>query len=161
MINLLIAYFSATGITKRVAEKMSSGTGGDLFEIEPVDKYTTEDLDWHNKESRSSVEMNDIAFRPRIARKVANMGSYNRVAIGFPVWWYRAPSIINTFIEENNLEGKEIYLFVTSGGSNSDGSIKDLKKNYPNLNFVKATRFTGAEYPEVYKTWIEGQDEDW
>ena len=160
MSKLLVAYFSATGITKRVAEKIKEAMDGDIFEIEPVDKYTDEDLAWHNKDCRTSIEMNDRSSRPTITKKVDNIEEYDRVVIGFPVWWYRAPSIINTFIEENNLEGKEIYLFVTSGGSNSDGSIKDLSKTYPNLNFVKATRFTGAEYKEVYKTWIEGQNED-
>lgn len=102
--------------------------------------------------------MKDRKSRPEIVNKVENIEDYSTVIIGFPVWWYTAPTIINTFIEENNLEGKEIYLFVTSGGSNADGSIKDLRKTYPNLNFVKATRYTGAEYEEVYQTWLRNED---
>lgn len=158
MSKTLITYFSASGITKKVAEKMASSVNGDLFEIEPKEKYTKEDLEWHNKESRSSIEMNDKSSRPEVVRKVENLEDYDKVVIGFPVWWYTAPTIINTFIEENNLEGKEIYIFVTSGGSNADGSIKDLRKTYPNLNFVKSTRYTGAEYEEVYQTWIKEDD---
>lgn len=158
MSKTLITYFSASGITKKVAEKICKSVEGDIFEIEPKEKYTKEDLEWHNKESRSSIEMNDKSSRPEVVRKVENLEDYDKVVIGFPVWWYTAPTIINTFIEENNLEGKEIYIFVTSGGSNADGSIKDLRKTYPNLNFVKSTRYTGAEYEEVYQTWIKEDD---
>ena len=117
MSKILVSYFSASGVTKKIAEKITNAVSGDLFEIEPVEKYTPEDLDWTNKQSRSSVEMNDKSFRPAVLNKVSNISEYDTIVIGFPVWWYTAPTIINTFIEENNLEGKNIYDFVTNGGS--------------------------------------------
>ena len=149
----LIAYFSASGVTKEVAEKIATTVEGDLFEIEPSEKYTKEDLDWMNKQSRSSLEMNDTSCRPSIKNKVENLNEYNKVIIGFPVWWYTAPRIINTFIEENNLTGKEIYIFVTSGGSSFGGSLKDLKATYPNLNFVNGIRITKIDENEILD-WI-------
>ena len=112
MSNILVSYFSASGVTKGVAEKIANAVNGDLFEIEPVQKYTDEDLDWTNKRSRSTIEMNNRSFRPPVLNKVSNINEYNTVIIGFPVWWYTAPTIINTFIEENNLEGKNVYIFV-------------------------------------------------
>ena len=120
MSKILVTYFSASGVTKGVAEKIARATGGDLFEIEPVQKYTDEDLDWTNKQSRSTIEMNDKSFRPPVANKLTNPEQYDTVAIGFPVWWYTAPTIINTFIEENDLSGKNAYVFVTSGSSSVD-----------------------------------------
>lgn len=154
MNKILVCYFSASGTTKKVADKISSVVNGDLFEIEPVDKYTNEDLDWTNKDSRSTIEMNDKSSRPAIVRKIANIDNYEKVVIGFPVWWYTAPTIINTFIEENDLTGKKIYVFVTSGSSSQAGSFKDLKETYSNLDFVDAKRFTGNESEDIYKTWI-------
>lgn len=150
----LIAYFSASGVTKNVAEKLSKAIGGNLFEIEPVTKYTKEDLDWTNKESRSTKEMNDLNFRPPVKSKVSNLSNYNNIVIGFPVWWYTAPTIINTFIEENDLSNKNIYVFVTSGGSSSDKSFNDLKNKYSNLNFINSKRFTGNESLLEYQNWI-------
>lgn len=155
MSKILVSYFSASGVTKNIAEKIAKAINGDLFEIEPAQKYTSEDLDWTNKQSRSSVEMNDKSFRPQIANKVPNLKEYDTVVLGFPVWWYTAPTIINTFIEENNLEGKNIYIFVTSGGSGSEGSFKELKNTYNNLNFISNKRFTGRESEEDYINWIK------
>ena len=103
MAKFLVSYFSASGVTKGVAEKIARAINGDLFEIEPAQKYTSEDLDWTNKESRSSIEMNNKSSRPKVARKVENLSEYDTVLIGFPVWWYTAPTIVNTFIEENDL----------------------------------------------------------
>ena len=143
MSKVLVSYFSASGVTKRVAEKISEVVGGELFEIEPVDKYSDKDLDWMDKESRTTIEMNDKECRPKIVNKVNNLNEYDKVVIGFPVWWYTAPRIINTFIEENDLSGKEVYVFVTSGSSSFGGSLKDLKEKYDNINFVKGIRFTG------------------
>ena len=117
MSKILVSFFSASGVTKEVASKIAKYTGGDLFEIEPVNKYTNEDLDWTNKQSRSSVEMNNPSSRPEVKNKVSNISDYDTILIGFPVWWDLAPTIINTFIEENNLENKKIYVFATSGGS--------------------------------------------
>ena len=143
MSKILVSYFSASGVTRGVAEKISEVVNGDLFEIEPVDKYSDKDLDWMDKGSRTTIEMNDKECRPRIVNKVNNISEYDKVIIGFPVWWYTAPRIINTFIEENDLSGKEVYVFVTSGSSSFGGSLKDLKEKYDNVNFVKGIRFTG------------------
>ena len=155
MRKVLVSYFSASGVTKRVAEKIAKAINGDLFEIEPTQKYTSEDLDWTNKQSRSSIEMQNKTFRPQILNKVSNIIEYDTVVLGFPVWWYTAPTIINTFIEENNLKEKNIYIFVTSGGSSSEGSFKDLKNTYNNLNFISNKRFTGRESDEDYINWIK------
>ena len=138
----LVSYFSASGYTKSVAEKVSSVLNAKLFEIEPVDIYTKEDLDWTNNDSRSSVEMKN-RIKPAVKNKVDDIDIYDTIIIGFPVWWYTAPRIINTFIEENDLSGKEVYIFVTSGSSSFGGSLKDLKEKYDNINFVKGIRFTG------------------
>ena len=132
----LVAYFSASGVTKAVAQRISNLIDADLFEIEPQTPYTEEDLDWTNNNSRSSVEMNDRSFRPPIKNKVSNLDTFDKVFIGFPVWWYTAPTIINTFIEENDLSGKDICVFVTSGSSSVDSSFNDLKNKYNNLNFL-------------------------
>ena len=134
MEKVLVCYFSATGTTKRVAEEIAKSVDGDLFEIEPVEKYTSEDLDWTNKSSRSTVEMEDVNSRPGIVKKVDNLGNYKKVIVGFPVWWYREPSIIDTFMEENNFDGKSVYVFVTSGGSTVAGSFNSLKNKYNNVN---------------------------
>lgn len=155
MSNILVSYFSASGVTKGVAEKIANAVNGDLFEIEPVQKYTDEDLDWTNKQSRSTIEMNNRSFRLPILNKVSNINEYNTVIIGFPVWWYTAPTIINTFIEENNLEGKNVYVFVTSGGTGSEGSFRDLKNTYSNINFISSKRFRGNESKEEYINWIK------
>ena len=151
----LVAYFSASGVTKKVAVKIAESIKADLFEIEPVQKYTDEDLNWHDKKSRSSIEMQDKTSRPEIRNTVSNIDEYDTIIIGFPVWWYTAPTIINTFIEENNLEGKNVYVFVTSGGSSSQGSFKDLKNTYKNLDFISDKRFKGNENPEEYINWIK------
>lgn len=145
MNNLVICYFSASGVTKKVAEKIRQKTNGDLFEIEPINVYTKEDLDWTNKESRSTKEMNNRSYRPKVKNKIEEIGKYNKVVIGFPVWWYTAPTIVNTFIEDNNFEDKEIYVFVTSGGSGVDRCLKDLKNTYQNLNFVDGRRIKNEE----------------
>lgn len=155
MSKILISFFSASGVTKKVAEKIANSIKGDLFEIEPVEKYTKNDLDWTNKESRSTVEMNNKLFRPAIQDKVSNINEYDTVIIGFPVWWYTAPTIINTFIEENNLEDKNVYIFVTSGGSGSEGSFNDLKNTYSNINFISSKTFRGNESDEDYRNWIK------
>ena len=148
MSKVLVSYFSASGVTKRVAEKVATAINGDLFEIEPVDKYTNADLDWTNKQSRSTIEMRDKTFRPPIKSRVQNINDYDLVILGFPVWWYTAPTIINTFIEENDLVGKDIYVFVTSGSSGSEKSFNDLKNTYTNIDFISDRRFRGNESEE-------------
>ena len=150
----LICYFSCSGVTKGVSEKLKDIIDADLFEIEPVDKYTDEDLDWTNKESRSSIEMADESSRPKVVNKLGNIDNYDKIVLGFPVWWYREPSIIDTFIEENNLEGKNIYIFVTSGSSSSEGSYNSLKNKYLNLNFVSSIRLNNNFTKEEIEYWL-------
>lgn len=129
----LVTYFSATGTTRAVAEQLAKVAQADLFEIAPQQPYTAADLDWTNKKSRSSVEMSDPNSRPAIKGQ-CDVAQYDVVYIGFPIWWYTAPTIINTFIEQHNLKGKTIRLFATSGGSTIDKSVKDLQSRYPELN---------------------------
>ena len=154
MNKILVSYFSASGTTKNVAQALARTLGADLFEIEPETPYTTSDLNWNDKQSRSTIEMEDLNVRPGIARKVSNLENYDRIVLGFPVWWYTAPRIINTFLEENDLTNKRIYIFVTSGGSSSEGSMENLKKSYPNLNFIDSRRFTGNEDKNEYIKWM-------
>jgi flavodoxin len=127
----LVAYFSATGTTRAAAQKLAKEKNADLFEIAPKEPYTSADLDWRDKQSRSSKEMTDKAFRPAIKGTCPNIADYDTIWIGFPVWWYTAPTIINTFIEAHDLSGKTLCVFATSGGSGVSGSANDLKKTYP------------------------------
>ena len=127
----LIAYFSATGITKAAAQKLANEFTADLYEITPAQPYTAADLDWRDKQSRSTIEMQDKSSRPAIKGRCENIADYDVVWIGFPVWWYTAPTIVNTFIEAQDLSGKTLNVFATSGGSGVKGSANDLKKDYP------------------------------
>ena len=127
----LVAYFSATGTTRAAAERLATEKNADLFEIAPAVPYTDADLDWRDKQSRSTLEMQDKSSRPAIAATCDNIADYDTVWIGFPVWWYTAPTIINTFIEAHDLSGKVLNVFATSGGSGVEGSAADLQKAYP------------------------------
>ena len=127
----LVAYFSASGVTEKMAKTLAEVTGADLFEIQPVVPYTTADLDWMNKKSRSSVEMNDPTFRPAIAGKLEGMDQYDLVFVGFPIWWYVAPTIINTFLESYDFSGKTIVPFATSGGSGMGNTNEKLAPSCP------------------------------
>ena len=127
----LVTYFSATGTTKAAAERLAKECNADLFEIAPEVPYTAADLDWRDKTSRSTLEMKDKTSRPAIAAKCDNIADYDTVWIGFPVWWYTAPTIINTFIEAHDLSGKVLNVFATSGGSDVKGSANDLRNAYP------------------------------
>ena len=131
MSKTLVAYFSATGTTKAAAQQLAKEKNADLFEIAPEVAYTAADLDWRDKQSRSTIEMKDRSSRPAIKGTCANIADYDTVWIGFPVWWYTAPTIINTFIEAHDLTGKVLNVFATSGGSGVEGSAKDLRKAYP------------------------------
>lgn len=149
----LVCYFSASGVTRGVALKIADVISADLFEIEPAKKYAEEDLDWTNENSRSSIEMKNRIL-PSIKNKIDNIREYDTVVLGFPVWWYTAPTIINAFIEENDLSNKKIYIFVTSGSSSVDGSFNDLKQTYSNLNFISGKRFIGMETNDDINNWI-------
>lgn len=124
----LVAYFSASGVTKNAAEKLAKAANADLFEIKPVRPYTDADLNWMDKKSRSTVEMNDLSSRPEIANKCENMGSYDVVFVGFPIWWYVEPRIIDTFLESYDFSGKTVIPFATSGGSGLGKTLENFKK---------------------------------
>lgn len=151
---VLVAFFSATGVTKGVAKDLADVTGGDLYEITPEKPYTEADLDWHDKQSRSSMEMKDLKSRPAIKGKVENIGDYDVVFIGFPIWWYTAPTIVNTFIEANDLKGKTLIPFATSGGSTIDKACTDLKATYPDLQWQKGRLLNDAT-PDSIRTWLK------
>ena len=131
---ILVAYFSASGVTAKAAWKLSEAAGADLYEIKPKVPYSSADLDWTNKKSRSSVEMNDPTFRPAIAGKLEGMDQYDLVFVGFPIWWYVAPTIINTFLEAYNFSNKIITLFATSGSSDFGNTVQELKVSAPNAD---------------------------
>ena len=154
MSKVLISYFSASGVTRGVAQRIATAIDGDIFEIEPVEKYTDEDLNWMSKQSRSSIEMNEN-IKPDIASKVSNLDEYDTICLGFPIWWYKEPTIIDKFLEENDMTGKIIYVFVTSGSSSIDSTYESLNNNFPDLNFVSGKRFTGKESDEDYKNWVK------
>lgn len=151
----LVAYFSASGVTAKVAKTLASAIDADLHEILPVQKYTSADLDWTNKKSRSSVEMNDKSFRPAIANQVENMEQYDVIYVGFPIWWYVAPTIINTFLESYNLEGKVIVPFATSGSSGMGGTNADLKDSCKGAELKEGRRFSSNARAEELKAWAE------
>lgn len=127
MSKLLVAYFSAGGTTKKAAQKIANAAHADLVEIAPKERYTQADLNWMDKQSRSSLEMNNPASRPEIAKTLKDISAYSTIAIGFPIWWYTAPTIIKTFLEAYDFSGKKIALFATSGGSGFGNTANDLK----------------------------------
>ena len=151
---ILVAYFSATGTTARAAEKLADVTGGELYAIAPAQPYTSADLDWNNKQSRSSVEMNDPKSRPAIKTKKGNMADYDIVFIGYPIWWDLAPRIINTFIESHDLKGKTVIPFATSGGSTITGSAAALKRTYPALSW-KGGRLLNRADEKSIRAWFD------
>lgn len=137
MAKKLVAYFSASGTTKKTAELLAEAAGADLYEITPKVAYTKADLNWMDKKSRSSVEMNDKKFRPEIEDKDANIAEYDEIILGFPIWWYVAPTIVNTFLEKFNFSGKKVVLFATSGGSGFGNTVKELQPSAPNTEIVE------------------------
>ena len=149
----LVAYFSASGVTARLAKTLASAVGADLHEIMPKEKYTSADLDWTNKKSRSSVEMNDKNFRPAIANKAENMAQYDIIYIGFPIWWYVAPTIINTFLESYDLSGKIIIPFATSGGSRMGNTNAELEPSCKGATLKNGKRFSPAATESELMAW--------
>ena len=150
----LIAYFSASGVTARVSREMADATGADLYEICPEQPYTAEDLDWMNKKSRSSQEMNDLSCRPAIARPVQDMEQYDTILIGFPIWWYVEPRIVDTFLESYDLSGKTLIPFATSGGSGIAKAEKSLKEHCPKAAWKKGQLLNGTGAAEWAKRMI-------
>lgn len=151
----LVAYFSASGVTAKVAERLSEAIGADLYEIEPQVAYTKADLDWMDKKSRSTIEMNDPASRPAISGQRDNMDTYDTVYVGFPIWWYVAPTIINTFLESYDFSGKTIIPFATSGGSGMGKTNEKLQPSCPGAKLlvgkVLPSNITIAEL----NAWVE------
>ena len=144
MSNVLVAYFSASGVTERAAREIAAAVGGDLFSIEPAQPYTAADLDWTDKKSRSSVEMNDPACRPALASAVPDLSGYDTVFLGFPVWWYVEPRIIDSFLDACKTDGKAIFPFATSGGSGISGAERRLKELYPAAAWKKGKLVNGG-----------------
>ena len=155
----LVAYFTASEVrnTERLAKNLAEATDADLFEIVPALAYTTEDLDWNDEQSRSTFEMKDSTARPEVASKVENMDQYTTIYVGFPIWWYTAPRIINTFLEQYDLTGKTIIPFATSGGSEIGKSGEDLKKaSAPNANWILPGKVINGNPPvDSLKAWVE------
>lgn len=155
MSKTLVAYFSASGDTKRVAEKLAGAVGADIYEIKPEKPYTSADLDWQNRNSRSSVEMNSLASRPKMADAYANIGDYDRILVGFPIWWGTAPRIINTFLESYDFSGKTIGLFATSGGSGMGRTAKELASSCAGAEIKGSRRFSTGASADDMRRWAE------
>ena len=154
----LVAYFSATGTTEAIAKTLAGVTGGTLYEIKPEVKYTAEDLDWTVKTSRSTLEMQDKTSRPAIVKDLADASKYETIYIGFPVWWYTAPTIINTFLEAYDFSGKTVIPFATSGGSGIGDVDKYIAPSVPGAVVKEGKRLGGTEDIEALKIWTEGMN---
>ena len=154
MKKVLIAYFSASGVTKTVAENMAKAAGADLFEIAPEQPYTAADLDWMDKSSRSTVEMKDRSCRPAMAAK-PDVSGYDVILVGFPVWWYREPSIIDTFMESADFTGKTVVPFCTSGGSGLGDSAKNIQQLAPGAKVLDGKRFSPSASADELKSWVD------
>lgn len=155
MKKILIAYFSAGGATARLAKTIAGVVDGDLFEIKPQLPYAAADLDWTDSRSRSTVEMNDEDSRPAIAERVENMPQYDTVFVGFPIWWYQAPRIIETFLESYDFAGKTLIPFATSGGSGMGKTDSILKAVCPAAKWLPGKRMRSSESPSAVQRWID------
>ena len=154
MKKVLVAYFSASGVTKGVAQQLVEVTGGTLHEIKPAQPYTDADLDWRDKQSRSSVEMQDKSSRPAITDKLTNMKDYDVIYVGFPIWWYTCPTIINTFMEAYDFKGKTVIPFATSGGSSIKKACEDLKAAYPDVNWKEGKLLNRVSKKDL-EDWVK------
>ena len=150
----LVAYFSASGTTKSIAEMIAEAAKADLYEIAPKRPYSKADLNWMDKKSRSSVEMSDKKSRPELADKNANIVSYDTIILGFPIWWYVAPTIVNTFLESYDFSGKKIILFATSGGSGFGNTVKELITSAPHANIVEGKILNNMSKQDV-ENWVK------
>ncbi len=150
----LVAYFSASGVTEKTAKLLADTAGADIFEIQPVIPYTNADLNWMDKHSRSSVEMKDSSSRPAIAARCDHMDEYDVIFVGFPIWWYIAPTIINTFLESHDLSGKTIIPFATSGGSDMGNTNEKLRSSCPNSKLLTGKILNRAGRKDI-ANWLE------
>lgn len=155
MNKILIAYFSASGETGKLAKTLSAVTGGDLFEIRPETAYTSADLNWMDKKSRSTLEMKDEHSRPAIAGRVEDMAPYDTVFVGFPIWWYQAPRIIETFLESYDFTGKTVIPFATSGGSGMGGTNKALAPSCKGARLVEGKVFRSNTSTDTLREWVK------
>ena len=154
--NALVAYFSASGTTAKAAKMLAKAAGADLYEIKPAVPYTSADLNWMDKRSRSSVEMSDKQFRPALADTDAPVSEHDMIFLGFPIWWYTAPTIINTFLESYDFTGKAIVLFATSGGSGLGKSAAGLRDSAPGAKIVDGRMLNGRLSEGDLKAWVSG-----
>ena len=152
----LVAYFSASGITAKVAENLADAIGADIFEIQPEVPYTKADLNWMDKKSRSTIEMSDPTSRPGIAVKRDNMDEYDTIFVGFPIWWYTAPSVIRTFLESYDFSGKTIVPFATSGGSGLGKTERTLQDTVPSAEVRGGRMLNGKQKKKDLISWIKG-----
>lgn len=152
----LVAYFSASGTTARAAKELAQAAGADLYEIKPAVPYTKDDLNWMDKQSRSSVEMNDKSSRPAIADREAEISQYDTIFLGFPIWWYVAPAIVNSFLESYDFSGKRIILFATSGGSGFGKTAAGLKRSVAaDAAIVEGKILNGVNSIDSLRKWVE------
>lgn len=156
MNRILVAYFSASGITAKAAKTLAAAIDGDLYEIKPAIPYTRADLNWMDKRSRSSIEMQDATSRPALADGDAPVAGHDVIFLGFPIWWYVAPTIINTFLERYDFSGKTIVLFATSGGSGLGKSAAGLQTSAPSAKFIDGRLLNGRLDKDELKRWVEG-----
>ncbi|MGI6535216.1 MAG: flavodoxin [Eggerthellaceae bacterium] len=146
----LVAFFSASGVTEKRAKELAKAADADLYEIEPAQPYTRADLNWNDANSRSSRENNDASARPALAGAPVDVAGYDRIYLGFPIWWGIAPKPVNTFIEQNDLTGKRIYVFATSGGSGVNAAVNDLRATYPQLDFETGALANGRVRSDIF-----------
>ena len=156
MSKILVAYFSASGVTARAAQAIAAAVGGDLYEIAPAQPYTAADLDWTNKQSRSSLEMGDTACRPALAAAVENVEQYDTVFVGFPIWWYVEPRIVDTFLDACSLSGKRVIPFATSGGSGIGKAEKSMQAHCPKANWKSGQLLNGSGARDWAKRILKG-----
>lgn len=154
MAKKLVAFFSASGITKKTAQLVAEVAGADLYEITPKTPYTDADLNWMDKKSRSSVEMSDKKFRPELGGTDADIAAYDEIYLGFPIWWYVAPTIINSFLEKYDFSGKKIILFATSGGSGFGNTVKELQPSAPGAEICEGKLLNNANKAQV-EAWLK------
>ena len=151
----LVAYFSATGVTAKVAELIADAAGADVYQIQPEVPYTAADLNWMDKNSRSSVEMNNKKFRPAMVDTDAKIEDYETIFLGFPIWWYVAPTIINTFLEKHDFSGKKIILFATSGGSGFGKTVEELEVSVSgDAQIIEGKLLNGAQTLASVSEWV-------
>ena len=157
MSKILVAYFSASGVTAKTAKNLAKAAKADMYEITPAKPYTNDDLNWQNKKSRSSIEMADKAFRPPLADTDANISDYDIILLGFPIWWYVAPTIVNTFLENYDFSGKTIILFATSGGSGFGNTVEELKSSVSDDTVIREGKILNGN-PSVseLEKWVKG-----